>query len=85
MEKVRLGRTELLVTKTAFGALPIQRISTAEAVKVLAENEGNRIIGILDGRLADMDMEEALAMTKTFQMDRYQILEALTNSCGPDF
>jgi 6-phosphofructokinase 1 len=56
-----------------------------EAVKVLAENEGNRIVGILDGRLADMDMEEALAMTKTFQMDRYQILEALTNSCGPDF
>ncbi len=56
-----------------------------EAVKVLAEGTGNRIIGILDGRLADMDMEEALAMTKTFQMDRYQILEALTNSCGPDF
>ena len=35
MEKVRLGRTELLVTKTAFGALPIQRISTAEAVKLV--------------------------------------------------
>ena len=56
-----------------------------EAVKVLAEGAGNRIISILDGRLTDMDMEEALAMTKTFQMDRYQILEALTNSCGPDF
>ena len=56
-----------------------------EAVKVLAEGEGNSIIAIQDGRLADMDMEEALAMTKTFQMDRYQILEALTNSCGPDF
>ncbi len=56
-----------------------------DAVKVLAEGAGNRIIGILDGRLADMDMEEALAMKKTFQMDRYQILEALTNSCGPDF
>ena len=28
-------------------------------------------------------MEEALAMTKTFQMDRYQVLEALTNSKGP--
>lgn len=26
MEKIRLGRTGLLVTKTAFGALPIQRI-----------------------------------------------------------
>ena len=30
-------------------------------------------------------MEEALTMTKTFQMDRYQILEALTNSQGGDF
>ena len=56
-----------------------------EAVKVLAEGEGNRIVGIQDGRLADLEMEEALAMTKPFQMDRYQILEALTNSCGPDF
>ena len=54
-----------------------------EAVKVLAEGEGNQII--LDGYLRDIEMEEALAMTKKFQMDRYQILEALTNSCGPDF
>ena len=35
MEKVRLGRTELLVTKTAFGALPIQRVPKADAVKLL--------------------------------------------------
>ena len=56
-----------------------------EAVKVLAEGTGNQIIGIRNGLLADMEMEEALAMTKSFQMDRYQILEALTNSCGPDF
>jgi len=35
MEKVRLGRTELWVTKTAFGALPIQRISKAEAVRLI--------------------------------------------------
>ena len=35
MEKVRLGRTELYVTKTAFGALPIQRISKADAVKLV--------------------------------------------------
>lgn len=56
-----------------------------EAVKVLAEGTGNQIIGIQNGLLADMEMEEALAMTKSFQMDRYQILEALTNSCGPDF
>ena len=56
-----------------------------EAVKVLAEGEGNCVIGVQNGCLADIEMEEALAMTKQFQMDRYQILEALTNSCGPDY
>ena len=35
MDKVRLGRTELMVTKTSFGALPIQRISEADAVKLV--------------------------------------------------
>ena len=35
MEKVRLGRTGLMVTKTSFGALPIQRISKAAAVKLV--------------------------------------------------
>ena len=35
MEKIRLGRTELLVSRTSFGALPIQRISTADAVKLV--------------------------------------------------
>ena len=32
--------------------------------------------------IVDLDMEEALAMTKQFQMDRYQVLEALTNNGG---
>ena len=35
IKKIRLGKTGLLVTKTAFGALPIQRISKAEAVELL--------------------------------------------------
>lgn len=35
MEKIRLGRTELYVTRTAFGALPIQRISKADAVRLV--------------------------------------------------
>ena len=34
-KKVRLGRTELLVTKTSFGALPIQRISFEAAGELL--------------------------------------------------
>ena len=50
-----------------------------EAVKVLAESRGNRIVVTQDGRIVDLDMEEALQMTKAFNMDRYQVLEAMTN------
>ena len=35
MKTIRLGRTELQVSKTAFGALPLQRITTAQAVKLV--------------------------------------------------
>ena len=51
-----------------------------EAVQVLLQDKGNRIVSSLDGRIVDLDMEEALAMTKSFEMDRYDVLEALTNS-----
>ena len=50
------------------------------AVHALKASKGNRIIASQDGRIVDLDMEEALAMTKTLQMDRYDILEALTNN-----
>lgn len=35
MEKIRLGKTNLMVTRTSFGALPIQRVSLEEARKIL--------------------------------------------------
>ena len=35
MKKIRLGRTELMVGASSFGALPIQRLSKPEAVKLL--------------------------------------------------
>ena len=35
MKKVRLGKTELIVTKNAFGALPIQRVDNETAVHLL--------------------------------------------------
>ena len=53
-----------------------------EAVLTLLSNRGNRIIATRDGHIVDLDMEEALAMTKQFQLDRYQVLEALTNNGG---
>ena len=50
-----------------------------EAVMSLIEGNGNRVIATRNGQLVRLDMEEALQMKKTFQMDRYQILEALSS------
>ena len=59
MDKIRLGRTELYVSKTAFGALPIQRISHADAVKLVrrAYESG---INYFDTANAYTDREEKL-------------------------
>jgi predicted aldo/keto reductase-like oxidoreductase len=35
MEKVRLGRTEMMATKLGFGGIPIQRVSDEEAIAVV--------------------------------------------------
>ena len=35
MEQVRLGRTGITVNKNGFGALPVQRVSVQEAVRLL--------------------------------------------------
>ncbi len=35
MEKMRLGRTNLQISRTGFGALPIQRVPMADAVRLL--------------------------------------------------
>ena len=35
MRNIRLGMTEITVPQNAFGALPIQRVSTGEAVSLL--------------------------------------------------
>lgn len=59
MEKVRLGRTGLMVTKTAFGALPIQRVSFEEARAILrrACEEG---INFFDTARSYSDSEEKI-------------------------
>ena len=35
MEMIRLGKTELYVTKNGFGALPVQRVGMEEAAQIL--------------------------------------------------
>ncbi|MCI9352971.1 MAG: 6-phosphofructokinase [Lawsonibacter sp.] len=49
------------------------------AVNTLIEGKGNRVIAVQRGHLTDLDMEEALTMTKEFDMSLYAVLEAVTN------
>lgn len=59
MEMIRLGRTELLVTKNGFGALPVQRVGMAEACRILRKAyEGG--INYFDTARAYSDSEEKL-------------------------
>jgi len=59
MKKIRLGKTELHVTKTAMGCLPIQRRSREEAVEILrAAYEGG--INYFDTANSYTDSEEKI-------------------------
>ena len=50
-----------------------------EAVQALLADKGNCVISYQDGKIVDIEMETALHMTKTLDMERYEVLEALTN------
>ena len=47
------------------------------AVTALAEGRSNCIIATQEGGIVEIPIEEALAMKKTLQMDRYRIMEAM--------
>ncbi|MBR1764579.1 MAG: 6-phosphofructokinase [Ruminococcus sp.] len=44
------------------------------AVELLEQDIGNRIVGLKDGKVYDIDLQEGLAMKKEFIHRRYQIL-----------
>ena len=47
------------------------------AVNAFAEGRGNCIIGTQEGGIVEIPIEEALAMKKHLQMDRYRIMEIM--------
>ena len=61
MEYIRLGRTDLLVTKNGFGALPVQRVGMEEACRILRKAyEGG--INYFDTARFYTDSEEKIGM-----------------------
>ena len=59
METIRLGRTDLIVSKNGFGALPVQRVGMEDACKLLRKAYENGI-NYFDTARAYSDSEEKL-------------------------
>lgn len=59
MKKIRLGRTNLMVTASSFGALPIQRLSSKDAEYLLRKAYDNGI-NFFDTANAYSDSEEKI-------------------------
>ena len=79
MEKVRLGKTELMVTRTAFGALPVQRRSVPDAVEILktAYNSG---INFFDTARAYSDSEEKIGIAFSKEMRKNIVIATKTTA-----
>ena len=92
MKKIRLGKTELMVSKTSFGALPIQRISTEDAAKLVrrAFDAGINYIDTANGytdsekklglALHDVPREELVLSTKSHAHTKAEAIAHIENS-----
>jgi uncharacterized protein len=59
MDKIKLGRTNLMVSRSGFGALPIQRVSLGDAQKILRKAYDNGI-NFFDTARGYSDSEEKI-------------------------
>ena len=84
MQKVRLGKTELIVNKNGFGALPIQRISKSEAVYLLQKAFYNGI-NYFDTARGYSDSEEKIGAAFEYTRDKIIISTKTTAQKAEDF
>ena len=49
-----------------------------KAVRLLKEGIGNRVVGIRDNKIIDMDIIEAVSMKKTFNTELYETLQMIS-------
>ncbi|MFT5874077.1 MAG: aryl-alcohol dehydrogenase-like predicted oxidoreductase [Clostridium sp.] len=88
MDKIKLGRTNLMVTRSGFGALPVQRVSFEESKSILRKAYDNGI-NFFDTARGYSDSEEKIGYsltdvrnniiiaTKSHAKDRKTLLEHL--------
>ena len=49
-----------------------------KAVRLLSEGIGNRVVGIRNNKIIDMDIIEAVSMKKTFNHELYETLQMIS-------
>lgn len=84
MQKVRLGKTELIVNKNGFGALPIQRISKQDAVYLLQKAFYNGI-NYFDTARGYSDSEEKIGAAFEYTRDKIIISTKTIAQKAEDF
>lgn len=82
MEKTILGRTGLKVSRTAFGALPIQRRDKAEAISILQKAYDNGIT-LFDTARFYTDSEEKIGLALSHARDKI-IIATKTMAKNPE-
>ena len=77
MDTIRLGRTNLIVSKNGFGALPVQRVGMNDACHLLRKAYENGI-NYFDTARAYSDSEEKLGIAK----ERLELIGEFCRGCG---
>jgi len=62
---------------TAFDRILASRLGS-KAVEALLNGESGRVVGIRDNKIIDEDIDKALEMRKTFNMDMYELAKILS-------
>ncbi len=84
METIRLGRTNLIVSKNGFGALPVQRVSMEDAGHLLRKAYENGI-NYFDTARAYSDSEEKLGNALSDVREKIIISTKTGATCVEDF
>lgn len=72
-----LGHIQRGGSPSAFDRVLASKMG-AKAVEVLLEGKTSRVIGIRDNKIVDDDIDEALAIERTFDKELYDIAEVLS-------
>lgn len=72
-----LGHIQRGGSPTAFDRILASRMGT-KAVELLKQGIGNRVVAIRDNHIVDFDIEEALAMKRSFDQELYQLAQILS-------